>query len=178
MGTVYMVATKSQTIQFCFFMLVFVCICDFGNTLLGPLEGRHFCNHSRRAASPSPSSSPPSASLLTPTDTDDATNPTSPPSQSENLNVALEDPLHSRPPISDLSPSSPSPSTPTPPNCEALLFSSSRSNTVFTREITRLSEVIGDGVEGDLRTSALCATISSAGGDRDGGSDVNACKII
>ena len=101
-------------------------------------------------------------------------NTTSPPSQSSNLNVEPSFSPHSKPPISDLSPSSPNPSMLMPPLCETLRFSSSRSRIVFTRLAARVAEFVCD--DPVLSRSALCARISRDGCDCDGGREVRACK--
>ena len=102
-------------------------------------------------------------------------NTTSPPSQSSNLNVEPSFSPHSRPPISDLSPSSPNPSMLMFPLCETLRFSSSRSRIVFTRLAARVAEFVCDD-DPVLSRSDLWARISRDGCDCDGGREVRACK--
>ena len=119
-------------------------------------------------------SSPSSSSLTSPTFTQVERNPTSPPSHSSNLNAPPAAPLHSRPLISVPSPSAPRLSTPTPPDCETFLFSSSRSRIVRTRVIaTSLAELEEAPT---FRRSVLCARMSKLGVDSVGGSDVIACN--
>lgn len=89
-------------------------------------------------------------------------NTTSPPSQSSNLNVEPSFSPHSRPPISDLSPSSPNPSMLMPPLCETLRFSSSRSRIVLTRLAATVAEFVCDD-DTVLSRSDLWARISRDG---------------
>jgi len=101
-------------------------------------------------------------------------NSISPPSHSANLNAP--GPLHSSPPISDRSPSAPSPSTPTPPDWEALRFSSSRSRMLLTRLMASVDDVVVND-EPDLRRSVLWARINSLGSSWDGGREVSAWRM-
>ena len=99
----------------------------------------------------------------------------SPPSHSSNLKEEPSFSPHSSPPISERSPSSPSPSTLIPPLWETRLFSNSRSRTVLTRLIANALALLCVDVVA-LNKSDLWAMISNEGWDCDGGREVRACN--